>query len=334
MKSPALTINLFRVLFVVFAMVVGFMISASRTLMVWPGIAAGLIVGLMVVLADRLLNGFSLRVFSSATFGLFIGLLLARLLLASEILKYLNEETQWLISLSVYGICGYIGMMLAVRSNRDEFALIIPFVRFQQTGGGDIPIVVDTSILVDGRIVDVCATGFLGGSLVVPRFVLNELQRLADSSDPLKRDRGRRGLDCLGAMQSSKHTEVSIQESSGDDNLAVDTRLVQLARALGSRLLTNDSNLCKIAGLQHVTTLNFYDLARAIKPPHVAGEEIDILLVKEGREDHQAVGYLPDGTMVVVNHARTRLGNEVAVVISSAVQTSAGRMLFAELAKA
>lgn len=334
MKSPALTINLFRVLFVVFAMVVGFMISSARTDALWPGLAAGLSVGLVVVLIDHLLKGFSLRVFSSATFGLFIGLLLARLLLASEILRYLGDDAQWLISLSVYGICGYIGMMLAVRSNRDEFALIIPFVRFQQTGGGDIPIVVDTSILVDGRIVDVCATGFLGGSLVVPRFVLNELQRLADSSDPLKRDRGRRGLDCLGAMQSSQHMEVTIQESPSDENLPVDTRLVQLARALGSRLLTNDANLCKIARLQHVTTLNFNDLSRAIKPPHVAGEEIEILLVKEGREDHQAVGYLADGTMVVVNHARNSLGREVMVVVSSAVQTSAGRMLFAELVKA
>jgi uncharacterized protein YacL len=331
--TPNVTLNLLRVLFIIFALTIGGAVGL-RFDAIQNGTIVGLLIGLAVVLADRLLKGFSLRIFSSATFGLFLGFLFTRLLLASEVIKYVAEDWQWVISITLYGVFGYIGMILASRSNRDEFALIIPFVRFQNTGANETPILVDTNILIDSRIIDICETGFLRGSLVVPRFVLEELQFLGESGDVQKREKGRMGLDCLEKIQGSRQMIVTIHETLPDPGTPVDTRLVQLARTLHARLLTNDANLCRIARLQDIAVLNLNDLAKALRTIIAVGSEIEIPLVKEGRDAHQAVGYLPDGTMVVVNHARPKIGATVAAVIISQVQTSGGRMLFAELKNA
>lgn len=293
----------------------------------------GAFFGFVIVMADRLLKGITLRTFSSATFGLLLGLFFSRLLLASEVLKNTSETVRWTVGLAVYATFGYIGMMLAIRSNRDEISLIIPYVRFRQTEVQDAPLLVDTNIIIDGRIEEICATGFLSGSLVVPRFVLEELQRLADSGDPIKRERGRRGLDTLNQMQKSSNLAVSIHESHSEGDTAVDTKLVQLSKILQARLLTNDGNLCKIARLQGVSVLNLNDLANALRPAIATGDEIELALVKEGRDAHQAVGYMPDGTMIVVNQARAYLGKTMHVVIAGTLQTTAGRLFFAELKK-
>jgi uncharacterized protein YacL len=222
-------------------------------------------------------------------------------------------------------------MMLAMRSNRDEFSLIIPYVRFARETTQHEPLVVDTNVIIDGRIADLCATGFLSRALIVPRFVLGELQTLADSRDSIKRERGRRGLDILNQLQRSKGVELTIHDTTGDAELETDARLVRIAKLLQARLLTNDNALCQVARLQQVPALNLADLARALRPIVVAGDELELNLVKEGRDAHQAVGYLPDGTMIVVNHARSRLGSTAMVVVSSALQTAAGRLIFAEL---
>ncbi len=329
--TPLVTVNLLRVLFVTFCAAIGGIISSEVQGTLWPGVLAGVIFGLAIVLIDRLLRGFSLRAFSSATFGLLLGLLFANLLMASDVLHYQSDTIQWMARLIVYSAFGYLGMMLAMRSNRDEFSLIIPYVRFARETTQHEPILLDTSVIIDGRIADLCASGFLSRSLIVPRFVLGELQALADSRDPIKRERGRRGLEILNQLQGSGDIELTIHESSGDADPAVDARLVRLARLLQARLLTNDAALCQVAHLQAVSTLNLSDLARALRPVVVVGEEIDIALVKEGREQHQAVGYLPDGTMIVVNHARARLGKSATVIVASALQTAAGRLIFAEL---
>ncbi len=329
--TPAKTINLLRVLFVIFACFMGSAIGETIYSSHPIGIAVGLIFGLAVVLADRLLKGFTLRVFSSATFGLLMGLLAAKLLLGSNILRYQSEETTWVIGLIVYGMFGYLGMMLAIRSNRDEFSIIIPYVRFQRSGLEDTPVLVDTNIIIDGRIAELCATGFLSSSLIVPRFILDELQRLADSNDPQKRECGRRGLDSLNEMQKNPQLVVTIHNSDSDSDMPVDTKLVQVARLLQARLLSNDSNLCKIARLQNVSVLNLNDLAKAMRHAIATGDEIELALVKEGRDPHQAVGYLSDGTMIVVNHARGHLGRTVTVTIVSVLQTAAGRLFFADL---
>src|SRR5438477_757895 len=332
--TPLLTVNLLRVLFATFCAAIGAIASSELQGGMWPGVVIGLLLGLVVVLIDRLLKGFSLRAFSSATFGLLLGWLFSTLLLASHIFAYLPAPTQWAIGLVVYCTFGYLGMMLAMRSNRDEFSLIIPYVRFAREAMQHQPLVIDTNVIIDGRIADLCATGFLSHSLIVPRFVLGELQALADSRDPIKRERGRRGLEILNGLQKSREIELTIHESSGaaeDVDLGVDARLVRTAKVLKASLLTNDQALCQVARLQQVPALNLADLTRALRPSAAAGDELELNLVKEGRESHQAVGYLPDGTMIVVNHARPFLGKVITVTVSSALQTGAGRLIFAEV---
>ena len=295
------------------------------------GLAAGAAFGLIVVFGDHLLKGVSLRMFSSATFGLLIGLLFAHLLTASGLLRVATAETQWMAGLIIYATAGYFGMMLAIRSSRDEFALIIPYVRFRRATVQDEPLVVDSNIIIDGRLTELCATGFLSSSLVIPRFVLDELHRLADSNDPLKRERGRTALERLQQMQRNAALSIRIHETDPDPETPVDARLAQLAKLLDARLLTNDANLCAIARLQGVVALNLHDLARALRPVLAPGQQLELGLVKEGRESHQAVGYLADGTMVVVNNARALIGKTANVTIVSSVTTSGGHLFFGEV---
>ncbi len=329
--TPNLTINLLRTLFVTFVTCIGLMIGDEMAGSTVVGGALGAVFGLAVVLMDRLLRGFTLRVFSSATLGLLVGFLFSKLLLASGILAMAPPQTQWVSGVIVYAIFSYLGMMLAIRSNRDEFSLIIPYVRFRRATVQDAPLLVDSNIIIDGRLPELCATGFISSSLVVPRFVIEELQRLADSGDEQKRGRGRMALDRLQRMQLDPSLSVTLHESADDPLTPVDTKLIQAAKLLDARLLTNDSGLCAIARLQNVPVLNLNDLARALKPQLAAGDEIELPLVKEGRDAHQAVGYLADGTMIVVNHARSHIGKTVPVVVASALQTSAGRLYFADL---
>ena len=331
--TPQLTVNLLRALFVTFCTTVGSIISNEAEGDPLPGLLAGLVFGLVLVLIDRLLKGFSLRAFSSATLGLLLGLFFANLLLASEILRYQSETVQWAGRLIVYCAFGYLGTMLALRSNRDEFSLIIPYVRFARETTQHEPLLIDTNVIIDGRIADLCATGFLSRSLIVPSFVLDELQALADSRDGIKRERGRRGLEILQHLQKTREIELTIHDSSQEEDkgLQVDARLVQAAKMLQARLLTNDQALCQVARLQQVPVLNLSDLSRALRPVVVAGDEMELNLVKEGRDPHQAVGYLPDGTMIVVNQARPHIGRVATVVVSSALQTAGGRLVFAEL---
>ncbi len=329
--TPLFTVNLLRTLFVVFCGTIGGIASVEMERAALPGIAVGVTFGLLVVLVDRLLKGLALRAFSSATFGLLLGLLFSNLLLRSQILRYQTDTMQWAAGLIVYCTFGYLGMMLAMRSSRDEFSLIIPYVRFARETTQHEPLVVDTNVIVDGRLAELCATGFLSRSLIVPRFILGELQLLADARDPIKRERGRRGLEILNQLQRAREVELTIHDTADDGELPIDARLVRTAKILQARLLTNDNALCQVARLQRVPALNLTDLARALRPAVMAGDELELALVKEGRDAHQAVGYLSDGTMIVVNHARAQLGSTATVVVTSALQSAAGRLVFAEL---
>jgi uncharacterized protein YacL len=329
--NSQLTVNLLRVLFVTFSGLVGSLVTAELDENAIPGLLIGLVFGLALVLADRLLKGLSLRAFSSATLGLLLGLLFSNLLLASQVLRYQSEETQWIARLVVYCVFGYLGTMLAMRSNRDEISLMIPYVRFARETTEHEPVVIDTNIVIDGRIAELCATGFLSRMLVVPRFVLNELQLLADSRDPTKRERGRRGLEILNQLQRSRELDLTIHDANTEEiEATTDAQLVRVAKLLQARLLTNDQALCQVARLQKVAVLNLNDLAKALRPAVVPGDELELNLVKEGRDPHQAVGYLADGTMIVVNQARAQIGRAATVVISSALQTAGGRLIFAE----
>jgi len=278
------------------------------------------------------MKGVSLRAFSSATFGLTLGCVLAALIWSSRIFAYTPEEIQWILHLAIYLAFGYLGTMLAMRSNRDEFSLLIPYIRFMRQEPHEQVNLLDTSAIIDGRVGELCKSGFIEGSLVVPRFVLNELQNLADSSDNTRRARGRHGLDLLNELRQTPNNEVKIHETT-DSNEPVDSRLIRLARLLNSRIVTTDYNLGRVAELQKVRVLNVHLLAGILRSSVIPGEKLRLKLIKEGKEAHQAVGFLPDGTMIVVNHGRALLGQEVDVTISGAIQTAAGRMVFADLQK-
>ena len=189
----------------------------------------------------------------------------------------------------------------------------------------------DTSVIIDGRVVDILATGFLEGNLLVPKFVLEELQRLSDSADPLKRAKGRRGLDLVHDMQISYKDTIAIVENDYEDLPEVDAKLVRLAREIDASIITNDYNLNKVAGIQGVKVLNINELANAIKPVVISGEEMTVTLMKEGREQGQAIAYLEDGTMIVVENGRRYVGKTTTVVVNSVLQTAAGRMIFAHI---
>ena len=188
--------------------------------------------------------------------------------------------------------------------------------------------ILDTSVIIDGRIADVCETGFLDGILLVPQFVLNELQYIADSSDPLKRNRGRKGLDILQRIQKGVHVKVVITAADFPDVREVDLKLIELAKQTSSKILTNDFNLNKVAQLRGVEVLNINELANSLKPVVLPGESMKVFIIKEGKEPNQGVGYLDDGTMVVVDNAKRLIGKTVDIVVTSVLQTTAGKMFF------
>ncbi len=329
--TPTLTVNLLRILFIILSAFIGCALGEALFHSIWVGGVIGSVFGLSVVLLDRLLKGVSLRIFSSATFGLLLGLISARLLMASGMLRFLPDETQWLIGMTIYLTCAYLGMMLAVRSHRDEFSIIIPFVRFRQTGIQEPPVIIDSNICIDGRIVALVKSGFISRSLLVPRFILTELQLLADASEPRRRERGRRGLDTLATLQALSEVEVTIHETESVTEEMVDTRLIHLAQLSGCPLLTNDVNLGKTAQLQRVRVLLLHELEKAVKTSVGVGDLLSLELIKAGRDPLQAVGYLPDGTMIIVNKAASLIGGTARVRISSVVPTASGRLTFAEL---
>jgi len=331
------TLLLFRSLFLTGCGVAGWYI-APKISSAWGerpelGSFLGLAFGLGVILVDRILHGVSLRAFSSATFGLILGLLLSTLLKSSGLFDYASPDAQWIIHLTIYLTFGYLGTMLALRSNRDEFSLMIPYVRFIRREPHEQVTLLDSSAIIDGRVGELCKSGFLDGTLLVPRFVLDEVQNLADSSDGNKRARGRYGLDMLKDLQATPDIEVKVHETSGADE-PVDARLIRLARVLDARIATTDYNLGRVAELQRVRVLNVTLLAAALRPPKIAGDRLRLKLTREGKEPDQAVGFLPDGTMIVVNQSRSLIGQEVEVMVSGTIQTSAGRMIFAELSRA
>ncbi|RMH10866.1 MAG: PIN/TRAM domain-containing protein [Planctomycetota bacterium] len=227
-----------------------------------------------------------------------------------------------------------LGIILAylaittVLQTQDDFRLVIPYVEFAKQIRGIRPLLLDSSVLIDGRIYDVCRTGFIQAPLVIPHFVIAELQTLADSSDKHKRARGRRGLDTIATLQRSPEFDVSIEQTPVPGK-AVDQMLVELAKSMPAVIATTDSGLVRVAAIQGVRTVNLNDLAFALKPPVVTGQELSIEVVRPGEQPGQGVGFLEDGTMVVIENGAEAVGSEISVVVTSTLQTSAGRMVFA-----
>jgi uncharacterized protein YacL len=291
-------------------------------------VSVGLLIGVLVVLVDVMLKGFSLRGLSAMTFGIGVGALIAHLVGSSPLLEQGDPAVIYLVRLGLFIVCPYLATVIALRG-KDEFNLVIPYVRFV-SHEVDVPlVVVDTSVLIDGRIARVCESGFLSTALVIPRFVLNELSAIADSADPHKQARGRRGLEVLNELRKIKNLDIRITESEVARREDVDAKLVFLAQSMGAKLLTTDYNLAKMAEFQGVQWLNLNTLAKSLRPELMIGERLEIDLVKQGKEDGQAVGFVEDGSMVVVGDSRHYVGRRVQAEIVSVLPTAGGKMIFA-----
>jgi len=252
----------------------------------------------------------------------------------SQLFDWVDQPTHWLIRLALFLGFSYLGMVLAMRSNKEDFYLIIPFVRFAPQHKVENLLLLDTSVIIDGRIAELIEGSFVEGIVVVPRFVLKELQDIADSEDPVRRARGRHGLEVLSRIQRSVRNEVKIHEADFPEEKAVDAKLVRLARLLDAKLFTNDYNLGKVAELQRVRYVNIHQLATSLKSTLLPGEELNLNIVREGKERGQGIAYLNDGTMVVVNNAYPFIGQQVLARVLSLHQTGTGLMVFAELKSA
>jgi uncharacterized protein YacL len=306
----------------------------------WTGLVLAplgiLAVGGIVLLTDVREKQKQITTISAIYFGLLLGLLLGYLfsLVLEPLLNNAFEKKQMVqlgrVLISV--ICCYVTISTLLQT-KDEFRFIIPYVEFSKQVKGGRPLLLDTSVIIDGRIADVCDTRLIDTTLIVPRFVLQELQAVADSSDKLKRNRGRRGLDVLKRLQGNPKLQLqmhdgNVPELQTGERIRVDERLVILAKALNARVVTNDFNLNKIAQLQGVDVINLNELANALKTVALPGEMMQVRVVKAGDQIGQGVGYLDDGTMVVIEQGRGLIGQEVSIVVTSVLQTPAGRMIF------
>jgi uncharacterized protein YacL len=230
----------------------------------------------------------------------------------------------------LYGVCGYIGLRIGSRKG-EEFHLPgwKPFSKGLPKSENTK--ILDTSVIIDGRIADITETGFVEGPLLIPQFVLSELQHIADSSDPIKRTRGKRGLEVLHHIQKQVNVDVRIVDTDYPAVKEVDSKLIELAKEVHGKIVTNDSNLNKVAVLQGIEVLNINELANSLKPVVLPGEEMNVKILKEGKEMGQGVAYLDDGTMIVVDNGRRQMGKTIDVIVTSVLQTPAGRMIFARL---
>ncbi len=326
-----------RILFLLLCTMGGYAISQVRPEYIGTqhGQFLGMIIGFgfggLLIAVDEMLKGFSLRAFSATTFGLLLGSVVALIVDHSGLFDNAEENVRWLIRLCLFLSFGYIGMVLAMRSNKEDFSLIIPYVRFSPQNRPENLLLLDTSVIIDGRIADLIDAKFVEGLVVVPRFVLLELQQIADSADDIKRARGRRGFEMLNRLQHNNKIEVRIHDGDFPEEKGVDAKLVRLARNLNAKLFTNDFNLAKVAGLQSVSCVNLNEIGQLMKAAMIPGETVQLKIVREGRDKGQGIGYLPDGTMVIVNNGQPHIGQGVNAHVISTVQTGAGVIVFAEI---
>lgn len=320
-----------RFLLVVACSISGYYIALHNfdTPFQWLGLVIGFIIALFVIQAEQAIGKISLKVIFGSVVGMLIGLVLAFLLTFG--LKFVsnireNQDLAFWIYTLLSVIMSYLGLVIGSKKI-EEFNI------FGLKGSKDSSEyrILDTSVIIDGRIADICDTGFMEGSIMVPRFVLDELQYIADSSDSMKRSRGRRGLDILNRMQKIQGINIEIVDQDFPKVKNVDAKLIALAKKMDGKIITNDFNLNKVAELQGIKILNVNELANALKPVVLPGEVMTVKIIKEGKEAGQGVAYLDDGTMIIVDNAQRYQGSTVDVLVTSVLQTTAGRMIFSEL---
>ena len=318
---------LLRVIVILFCAAAGAIAgrAAGGPLGAASGAAAGLLLALGAFAVEWRACKAPLRVVTGGLAGLLAGLLVGNLAAYAFLLTRLDRpEAELLAYFSVNLLCAYLGLRIGVRQGE---AYRHASEERGEAAFEDIKIL-DTSAIIDGRIADICETGFVEGTILIPQFILQELQNVADSYDPSKRMRGRRGLDVLKRIQAQQHATVSITDRDFLQIREIDAKLVALARATGAKIVTNDFNLNKVAELQGVKVLNLNSLSNALRPVVLPGEVMNVHVLREGREVGQGVAYLDDGTMVVVDNAKRFLGKNIDVAVTSVLQTTAGRMIF------
>lgn len=331
-----------RFLLVLFSSASGYFIVLQivGSKLAYIGLISGILIAVIALVFEDRVKRAPLKIVIGGAAGLIIGLIVANLLTYPLMLNFKSRYVELAAYLLTNCIIGYLGLSVGMKKG-DEFdgSQFLKSVLFRDREPAEAKpkqaeaqgLIIDTSVIIDGRILEVCETGFLEGRLIVPQFVLQELQYIADSSDPIKRARGKRGLDVLKQIQINRKMEVEITDKDFPEIKEVDTKLVALAKKLSGKVLTNDANLNKVAELHGVKVLNINKLATAMKPVVLPGEILNILVLKEGKEHGQGVGYLEDGTMVVIDNAKEHLGKSVDVSITSVLQTTGGRMIFSKV---
>jgi uncharacterized protein YacL len=337
-------LTILRCLFVLVAAGLGISIVRSEGFpqnqpAMWGVFVGTMFVAVTTIGLDVFVRRKRIETISAVFFGLLVGLLMTTVL-GLALVPLLptptaaNSKMYLLIQLTMGALMCYICISIVMQT-KDDFRFIIPYVEFAKEVKGLKPCILDTSVVIDGRIADVVETGIFDGQLIMPKFVIGELQAVADSADRLRRGRGRRGLDILNRLRANKSIELVIYERDLPEfaGLSVDLKLVALAKHLQGKLLTNDYNLNKVARLQGVAVINLNDLANSLKPVFLPGERIEVRIIKTGEEPGQGIGYLEDGTMVVVESGRDRINQTIPVAVTSVLQTSAGRMVFGKMEK-
>jgi len=295
----------------------------------WWGMGIGLFIGFLVFWMERHVKRIPLKIVVGGVIGLVLGLFFANLLYRNFFTGVLDRlELDLFAYILLNTILGYLGFILGIKKGKEFDFARLPWLSKGAAEAGNGHKILDTSVIIDGRIADICDTGFVEGTFIIPQFILQELRHIADSSDPLKRGRGRRGLDVLNKIQKQNHLEVKIVDQDYPKIQEVDAKLIALAKDLKAKIVTNDFNLNKVAELQGISVLNINELFNALKPVVLPGEVMNVKILKEGKEPGQGVGYLDDGTMVVVDNAKRYMGKSVDVSVTSVLQTTAGRMIF------
>ena len=295
------------------------------------GLIGGLLLAALTLLIEKGLKNIPLKNLLGSFIGLILGIMIANFLSNVFLSNLYNHQEMVLPLLGVlYGVCGYMGLRIGFKKGEEIHLAGWKFFP-KKVSQSEKSKILDTSVIIDGRIADITETGFIEGPLIIPQFILNELQHIADSSDSIKRTRGKRGLEVLHHIQKQADVDVRIIDRDYPAVKEVDSKLIELAKEIRGKIITNDSNLNKVAELQGIEVLNINELANSIKPVVLPGEEINVKILKEGKEMGQGVAYLDDGTMIVVDNGRKQMGKTIDVVVTSVLQTPAGRMIFARL---
>ncbi len=326
-----LDVALIRIVFVAALVSAGYYLKPISGKAILSAVIGGVLAFSIIFFETRIRKA-TLRTLIGGAVGSILGIAAATLIgwiISAQQTETISPNFKSFLTLTLTLFMGYVGLMVgAVKGDYlDLTALGGIFV--EKGASKSHPLILDTSVIIDGRVADIAETGFLAGTLVIPQFVLRELQQIADSADSIKRNRGRRGLDILQRLQKKKGSyEIVISETDFPDVREVDHKLIELARQLEGKIVTNDFNLNKVAQLRGVSVLNINELANALKPVVLPGEIMRVFVLKEGKEYNQGVAYLDDGTMVVVDNARRMIGKNVDVSVTSVLQTTAGKMIF------